>query len=281
MNRYYSKTVIWMAVILSIAAIYASLRGILDENLYRDVYEAGIIPERLIYGSIAQDYISTVAALVLMIACISFLKNPGIKIFIIILGLTSYLFYAFGLYVIPGQYTAIYLIYLFIFGLSIYTLITGMISFEYEYIRFFFLPSPIRHFTGIFMTLIVFFLLPIWINLMVPDLRQHTPGDTYAVYILDLCIVFPALIIFSVLIVRDKPYGRIFSGIGLFKAFTVCLSVAVGEWMVAALSGVVLNRFMFSVFTVMTVISLLLFVFYLFYLVRRKDEPMPEGDNEN
>lgn len=258
-----------MTLTLSFLALYASFAGVLDKNLYTDVLKAGTISIFLVSGSIAQDIISIPTSLVLLILSLIFLKHQNYKTFITILGLTGYLFYGYGLYVMQGQYTSIYLVYLAIFGLSLYSMIFGLTSFRPDSIKYCYLPQALRKLISIFLITIVLVLVPIWLTLITSDISKHMPSDTYAVFILDLGVVFPAFGIIATLLLRNKPFGNILAGVALFKAFTVCLSVAFGEWFQAFYAGFRPNLGGIAIFSVLTIFSC---VFIGIYMLNLKKE---------
>lgn len=254
-----------MTLILSLLALYASLAGVLDKNLYTDVFLAGSLLKSLISGSLAQDTISIPLSLILAVSLI-FLKHPGYKTFIAILGLTGYFFYGYGLYTMQGQYTSIYLIYLAVFGLSIYSMIWGLISFKPDAVKQTRLPGALRMSISIFLIVILLVLIPVWLLRITPDIVKHIPGDTYAVFVLDLCVVFPAFGIIAAKLLRNKPFGNILAGVALFKTLTICLSVAFGEWFVPLREGFQADYGMITIFSALTLFSFALGVLYLLNL---------------
>jgi hypothetical protein len=255
-----------MTLILSLLALYASLAGELDKNLYKDLFLAGSISKFLMAGSLAQDMISIPLSLILAILSVVFLKAQGYKTFIAIMGLTGYFFYGYGLYAMQGQYTSIYLIYLAIFGLSIYSLIFGLTSFKPEAVKQTHLPGALSKAIGIFLMVILLVLIPVWLVKITFDIAKHIHGEVYGVFILDLAVVFPALGIIAARLLRKKPFGNILAGVALMKALTICLSVAFGEWFGPFYGGFHVNYGNLAIFSVLTVTSLVLFVLYMFKL---------------
>ncbi len=195
-----------------------------------------------------------------------FLKHPSPKRFIIILGLTGYFFYGYGLYAMQGQYTSIYLIYLIIFGLSLYSLIFGLLSFEPEAVNSYQLPGGLRKSIVIFLIVILVVLVPLWILFLSIDIANHVARDTYGVFVLDLCVVFPALGLIVSQLLRNKPFGNILAGVALLKTVTLCLSVAFGEWFGPLYGGFQPNIINITIFSILTVVSLLLSILYLINL---------------
>lgn len=248
--------------LLALTASYASLRGILDKELYTEVAEAGTISSFLVTGSVAQDWIILPTALALAILSLLFVFRPGVKKLILNLGLVSFLFYGYGLYVLQGQYTSIYILYLTIFGLSVWCMIYGLISFDWKAAQISRLSKSLRISLAVFLLLIPLVLVPVWLILILSDIAARTPADTYIVFVLDLCIVFPFLLIVVWFLFRNHPAGNILGGVAILKAFTVCLSVAFGEWYQSFAGELPLNKEMLSIFLPLSLISLLLVVMY-------------------
>ncbi|MGI6084113.1 MAG: hypothetical protein ACOYIF_01550 [Acetivibrionales bacterium] len=213
-----------MTLILLVLALSACLAGIFIERIYKDVLSVGTITKLLLVGSRAQDIISIPLALLLTLLSVLFLKRRGYKTFITIIGLTVYFFYGYGLYVMQGQYTSIYLIYLVIFGLSIYSIVLGLLSFTPKLIIKASIPKALRISISIFLYSIVLILGLVWLFRITPDISRHIPQDTYGVFILDLEIVFPAISIIATKLIWNKSFGNILAGVALMKVFTVCLS---------------------------------------------------------
>ncbi|TGE30955.1 hypothetical protein [Desulfosporosinus sp. Sb-LF] len=258
-----SRMTACMTLVLSFLVLYASLAGILDKSIYEDVLSTGTITKFLLAGSVSQDIIFIPLALLLTFLSLLYLKRNGIKTFITILGLTGNFFYGYGLYSMQGQYTTIYLIYLAIFSLSIYSIIFGLLSFTPGLVVIASFPRTLRICTSIFLYCIVIMLGLVWLIRIIPDIARHIPQDTYGVYVLDLGIVFPAIAITATMLIRSKPFGNILAGVVLMKVFTVCLSWGFGEWY-GRFSGIIQGSYdMLLIPTILTVISLVFLILYL------------------
>ncbi len=263
-NLQRSRITASMTLILSILVIFACLAGILEKNIYEDVLSAGTITEVLVVGSIAQDIMFVPLGLLLATLSIMFLRRPSYKKFVTILGLTGNFLYGYGLYAMQGQYTSIYLIYLAIFSLAIYSIVLGLLSFTAEFAVRTSLPRTLRISIVIFLSIIVLMLGLVWTLRITPDIARHIPQDTYGVFVLDLGIVFPAIAITAMMLIRSKPFGNILAGVVLMKIFTVCLSWGFGEWY-SRYSGSIQGSYdMLVIPTVLTIISLVFYVQYLY-----------------
>ena len=263
MNLKRSRITACMTLILSVLALFACLTGVLEKSLYEEVLSAGTITNSLVVGSIGQDIIFIPLALLLALLSVIYLNQPGYKIFITLLGLTCNFFYGYGLYAMQGQYTSIYLIYLAIFGLSIYSIVFGLSSFTAGFSTKTLLPKALTRAISIFLFSIVSILSLIWLLRITPDIARHIPQDTYGVFILDLGIVFPAITIAAMRLIRKMPFGNILAGIALMKVFTVCLSWGFGEWYCRFRGTIQGGYDMLVIPSVLTVISLLFFGLYM------------------
>lgn len=259
------KKISILMLIVSALSLFASLKGVFDENLYYDVYQAGAMPENLIWGSQAQDIISIPLAVLLAVMTFLFLKKHSMKSFIMMIGLAWYFFYAFGLYTLQGQYTSIYLVYMAIFAISFYSIIIGVLSLKADEAKRYQIPERLRKAIIIFLFIMIGMLYPVWMLRLASDIVSHVPGPTYAVYILDLCLIFPALGFIAYMLWKKKPLANVLAGVALLKILTLCLSWAFGE---------LSNPFVCNVFTLemaiissfLTVVGLLFFVPYIIRL---------------
>lgn len=252
-------------LILSALSLYASLRGVLDKSLYYDVYKAGTIPKNLIWGSQAQDIVSIALAVLLAVMILLFLKKHSMKSFIMMLGLAWYFFYAFGLYTLQGQYTSIYIIYMAIFAISFYSIVFGALSLNPDESKHYHIPEYLRKAIIIFLFAMIGLLYPVWLLRMAPDIAAHVPGPTYAVFILDLCLIFPAIGFIAYMLWKKKPLGNVLAGVALLKILTLCLSWAFGE-LSNLFVGNVFTPEMALISSFLTLGSLLLFVPYIIKL---------------
>ena len=121
-----SRITALMTLLLSAFALFAALKGLLNQSVYNDAISTGAFLKELKIGTFSQDLISVPAAVTLAILSIIYLIKKGEKTFIAILGLTGYFLYSYGLFVTGGSYTILYPIYMIIFILSLYSLIVSV-----------------------------------------------------------------------------------------------------------------------------------------------------------
>lgn len=256
-----------MMLLISVLTLFSCIIGIINKGIYEDLLPLGEITQLLVFGSRGQDIIFIPLAVLLAVLSVIYLCRPSYKIFIIMIGLTVNFLYGYGLYVMQGQYTSIYLIYLVIFSLSIYSIVFGLLSFKNGFAETTLLPNGLRKAVSIFLYTIVFILGSVWLIRIMPDIAKHIPQDTYGVFVLDLGIVFPAIAIIATKLIRRNPFGNILAGVALVKVFAVCLSWGFTEWY-GRIKGVIEGSYdMLVIPSVLTFIGL---VFIMFYLLKLK-----------
>lgn len=264
-NTARGKLTATMALILSMLVIFSCLQGIFNESIYNDVLSTGSMTKFLLIGSRAQDIIFIPLALILALISIFFLMRPNYKLLISIIGLCGNFFYGYGLYSMQAQYTKIYLVYLVIFSLSIYSIVLGLLSFPAGFAAGTSLPKGLRWSISIFLYSIACMLGLVWVIRISADIARHIPQDTYGVFVLDLAIVFPAIAITATQLIRRKPFGNILAGVALMKAFTVCLSWGFGEWY-GRICGVIQGSS--DLLVLSTALTISGFIFFVLYILK-------------
>jgi hypothetical protein len=212
-------------------------------------------------GTISQDIIIIISSVIMAVLAVLYSKHKDMRVFISIIGLLGYHFYAYGIYVISVYYTSIYFIYMAIFTLSIFGIIIGVSGFAREDVNKLRLPKGIRVASGAFLSLMACIFVPMWAISMIPYIQSHTVPDFYAVFILDLCFFLPFFIAVIYMLIKDYKSVYILLGIALLKTLTLVLTVAIGE-ISASAYGLELDMAMVGVYCGAFVVSLLLFIQY-------------------
>ncbi len=264
MNLKISRLSVLLSILVSLFAIFVSANGIFNRDIYLDVLKSGNINEFLLHGSKAQDIFMLLSSISLLIACFVFFRRPGTKKMIFILGILSYVFYGYALYSVQGMCTEHYFLYLVIFSLSIYAMISGFLSFRKDVFGNYKLKKSVKIISCVYLVAILSVLVPIWITFLFSDMQNHIPADTYGVFVLDLGLVFPAMAISVFMNIRGIGFGYVLNGVLLIKALTICLSVAFGELYIANVGKISeLNVFLFGIFIVLGMTALLInFLFF-------------------
>ena len=105
---------LWL-FIAGLSLIAASI-GVLNQNIYIKVIKSDLLP-----GTVAQDVITIIASLLLLLL-IARVNETDVKKQIVVMSLLAYLLYGYGIYVIERIYNPLYILYMMIVGLSFYSI---------------------------------------------------------------------------------------------------------------------------------------------------------------
>lgn len=83
------------------------------------------------------------------------------------------------------------------------------------------------------------------------------------IFILDLCIIMPALAIVAYQLLRNRPFGNVLAGVVLINIVALVLSVFLAELIAPLLTGNTPNYGMAAIYGSIVLISLILGVIYL------------------
>lgn len=228
-----------------------------------------------------QDVVTTFISLFL-VAFIPFTDLKKAKIRVVVIGCLAYLFYIYA-YFSFGVITSIfYFLYIVITGLSFYCIIWmftkiasdgQIITVSEKYPRkaiSIFLFLSIAMVTGIEIRDIMVFTI----------LQNNAINPFYVFYILDIGIVFPGIIISSILNLQRKAWGYLLSGISLIKVSTILPAVLFND----IFHWIATRYFIDLSFDVIALIITMIAVFFLIIYIRttqdsRFSETIPKNNN--
>lgn len=205
-------------------AIVAAVAGILNPSLY-----TGLVAETLLPGALAQDIISVLAGIGLLV--LAALARPNrCRQQLLALGLLGYLFYAYGIYVIERAYNGFYLIYLAIFTLAFWSVVYGTANLRREVMARATMPRGLRVVSAVGALLQPLMFYPLWIAILIPLMRDRDQIDSlYSIFILDLGFIMPAFLILAVLVFRNRGSGLVLLPALYVLGFTLIFSLALAE----------------------------------------------------
>lgn len=211
-------------VIIAVITIAAAIIGIIRPQIYN-----GLVAPKYLAGTISQDFIAFIAAVFLLVAAIV-LKEKSIILQTIGLGILGFLFYAYGIYVIEQIYNLLYIVYMAIFSLSIYTIIYSLVNLKKDVLSIAKIPKGIRTASIGFSFLIPLVFIPLWISMLIPLITTgQRIENTYGVFIMDLCFIMPAFIILAVMQIKKSGLGVLLTPSLFVLSFTLLFPVGMSE----------------------------------------------------
>lgn len=230
--KHTSETV--LTVLIAILAAAAAVAGLSMPNLYRDA--PTVVPQAL-----GQDAVTLFAAVPVLVAALLAARRGSLRGRLLWLGALGYMLYAYGTYALWARWNPLFLVYVALFGLSLYAVALGLLRTDARALRATLVTTrparPIARF--LFITAVL--VSALWLSEQIvallrgaapPTLAQMETG-TNVIHVFDLGVVMPAFVITAVLLWRDRPWGYVLAGLLLVKAATIGAAVLAMMWFMA------------------------------------------------
>jgi hypothetical protein len=250
-----SNTVIRLATLIALLALIASAAGVFWQG-QGESYEFTSLRGEIvmIYGhglyqydsvsyatqAIAQDVVTLVLGIPLLVAGILLVRNGSLRGQLLLTGTLGYMLYTYTSYTFLSAYNGLFLLYVTLFSLCLFTFILAMTNLNPEFIKQQISDKFPRRGIAIFMMVIAGFLTLAWLGRIVPPLTAGTPPmglesyTTLVIQALDLGIIVPISVLTAILLWRDQPWGYALSAVVLIKGLTM------GAALVAMIIGMIL-----------------------------------------
>lgn len=206
-----SKTWFVFSIIICILTLIASVLGIFNPNTYSQETANWALQAR------GQDIGNLLAVPVLLFSTY-FLIRKSLKGFFVWLGVLMYFIYAYLVYSFAAHFNYLFLVYVSILGLSIYTLIGGLATKDLNQLSKI---IPINSKTKAAATLLIIIgaLFEIlWLSEVIPAVFSNTVPQSLVdtglwvnpIHVIDLSVVLPGMIITGMLFLKKSSFGYIF-----------------------------------------------------------------------
>ncbi len=250
----------FLSGLLSLIVLSVALAGVLQQGLYHPT-----TPEEFLPGAMSQDILSILVAISLL-ACLVLIRRGRELAWLVWAGLVGYLMYAYGIYSFDGVYNPLFLFYVAVFGLCVYSLIG---FFAHADVRAVQVRStehgPPRIATAILFLLLTAMFLILWMGVLIPAMIARDAPQGNAIFVQDLAIYLPLMTLVAVLLLRKRPLGDALAVPLLVKASTLGLSVLLGT-LLAPLYGDPFDLRSVAIYAVLGVGPLLFIPPFLFAL---------------
>ncbi len=182
--------------------------------------------------SVGQDIANLIAFPVLMGA--GFLAVRGsVRARVISIGLLIYSAYTYAIYTFALHFGPLFLVWVAVFGLSVYALIGALVSVDAAKVRRALAGGSGGRFAARLLMGIGSFFASLWLSEIVPAMwTGGTPEalkdvglPTNPVHVLDLALLLPALLIAGRLLARGRPLGYVLAPALLIATFFLALGI--------------------------------------------------------
>lgn len=210
-----------LAAALTILSAAAAIR---DPALYQ-----GVMADSLVIGSLGFDVVSVLAAAALL-GCVWAIRRGQERFWLVWVGLTAHLFYAYALYGFGLVYNFLYLVYLAVLGLAAYSLILFGAGLHRPLVRDWVPPRLPRQALGAVLLAVVTMFAIAWLMMLLPALGRRSSLPAGTVIALDLALALPALVVVAVLLFRGRPLGDLLAPGAFVMIAAVTLGVGAAEF---------------------------------------------------
>jgi hypothetical protein len=267
-----------LSALLVCLAATASAGGLWLDGLYRD--SPYIVPQAR-----GQDAVTFAVSLPLLVVALVWSRQGSPRAKLLWLGQLAYLLYAYATYAFGAAFNEFFLFYVAILGLSLFALIGILLATNADDLAQCFRPGRISRLTGAFLVAVGVSGFALWLKDIVPaNLAHQVPESikllgtpTNVIYVLDLSVTLPTLILTGVLLLRGRPWGYVLGGMMLVMGSTLMLAVLVMAIFMHR-AGLPLDLFLVSFFATATVTFTLLSVVFIarFKPVREAPSGLPQ-----
>ena len=272
----------WLIPLIALLALFAALMGLFYQapgQPYSHTNHRGeavmINGQGLYYydtvSSAAQTQANDLVALVVglpLLAISTWLAFRGsLRGRLLLTGTVGFFLYTYLSMSMLAAYNALFLVYVALFGLSLYAFILSMMSFDLTDLRRHFSERLPRRWIAGLMFLVAGFLLLAWLGRIVPPLLQNQipaleNATTMVIQAMDLSLIVPLAILSGILLLRRSSWGYLLASVTLLKGVTLGLGVSAMA-INMALKGVADSMGIMIPFLIITLLNLLMAVLLL------------------
>lgn len=214
----------------------------------------------------ASDFVTLVMGIPLLLFSL-YLTNKGLfRGRIILTGTLGYFLYTYMSYTFLWMYNSLFIVYVFLMSLSLFSFILAMMSFDLENITLHFKDKLPVKFLGGFQIFLGFSIGMLWLGKIAPTIFEGKVPEglehytTLVIQGMDLGIIVPAAFLSGILLVKRKSFGYLLSSIIIIKGITMLTAIS-AMILNQALHNVEMNiieMVIFPIFNLVAIISLIL-----------------------
>lgn len=207
-------------------SVVGTLLGLLANGFYRD-------PFALVYQAYGQDTVTLVVVTPMLAFGLWLALRGSLRGYVLWLGALGYMLYTYAVYAVITQFNSFFLGYVALFGLSLYTLVGGLLQLDPERVKRRLEGNlPVRAMAGFFVVMGVLVAL-LWLSEVIPATATGTKPASVAdvglpanvVHVLDLGVLIPAMFVTARWLRQGRPWGFVLPGVLFVKITSIGLAV--------------------------------------------------------
>lgn len=224
-RRTISRPLVAASLATLVLTTVAAGAGLLVPSLYRD--SEVLLPQ--LYG---QDLLTLVVGVPALAGSLFLATRGSHRGYVAWLGVTGYLLYTYASYAVMTAFNPLYLVYVGLFGLTLFTFVAGMARLDARALRRAVGDTAVRA-TVAYQLAVAVLVGALWLADVVPaSLDGTTPAAmadtglvTPVIQSFDLALLLPAFALSAYWLHRGRPWGYAFSAVLLVKATTLGLAI--------------------------------------------------------
>ena len=207
------------------------------------------------------DVVTLFVALPLLVVSTWMTLRGSLRGRLLLTGMIGFFLYTYLSMCMLTAFNALFLVYVAIFGMSLYAFILCMMSFDLEALPRHFSDRLPRGWIAALLFTIGAFLALTWLGRVLFPLMQDTPpildnGITMVIQAMDLSLIVPLAVLSGILLLRRSAWGYLLTSVFVLKA--IALGLAVSAMVVnMTLAGTPEGAEIAIPFVVITVLNLL------------------------
>ncbi|QDX39357.1 hypothetical protein [Salarchaeum sp. JOR-1] len=213
------------SILIIVLSVIATGIGLFVPEFYRDAEV--LLPQ--LYG---QDLLTLLVAVPTLSVALYYAHSGSLRGYVVWLGITGYLLYTYASYAFLTAFNELYLVYVALFGLTLFTLIGGIVRLDPTVLKEAFNDHPVRGYVA-FQLLVAGLLALLWLGEVGPASLAGTRPPSIAettlpvpvIQSLDLGVVVPSFALSAAFLWKQRAWGYVFTGVLLVKGITLGLAV--------------------------------------------------------
>jgi len=198
---------LWLSIVAVLLAIAGNTIALAVPSIYARLTPV-FFPQ-----AIAQDIASLVFVSPTWLILVVLALRGSVRAYLLWLGVLTFTIYNYVIYTFSVPFGSLFLLWVAVFGLSLYALIGGVASINHESVKSSFQSKRVVTFVAWFLIVVAILFALLWLSEDVPALLSgNTPQSvidmaipTNPVHILDLGFFLPAVIVTAVMLLRMRP----------------------------------------------------------------------------
>jgi len=223
MGRTYQKTAVRLSLTLALFVVIASLGGLILSDLYRDSDSIKAV-------WFVNDLITLFLAVPILLISIYYSQKGSLKARLIWIGSIWYLLYNYVFYLYGAQFNNFFLLYVLLFSLSAYALITTISNLDVSLVEKSIKEKAPYRAISAFLFFFAFALGAPWVAMALGFIisGEAPPFEMTIVFATDLSFLVSVLIFSAILLWKKNIWGFILAAMIMFKGLLYPMVLIIG-----------------------------------------------------